>query len=246
MAYQRYGADCIVCENSVSVAARAAAEGGTGLYEVVTSDTSETNPDTALLAAQAIIANYCVFPDILQFQTDVSGWVLGQELTTALTAMGTLSTLVTGTWLIHQVDGTLVIPNDPRLQYLGFRYTVYIVNNSTVATYVQFFQQIAAPASTTPGASNPNSSAGAAASGPQFITDVLTGPTTIPANPLNSTGVSLTVTAIQDATGGHTVTFTSDFVVNASHVVNPAANSKTQWVFLGNGTNWIEQSYVQL
>ena len=248
VAYQRYGADCIVCENTASVNARAMAEGGTGHYEVLTADTSETNPDTALLAAQAIIVNYCVFPDLLQFETDIAGWVLGQEVTTALTGMGTLSSLVTGNWLIHQVDGKLVIPNDPRLQYLGFRYTVYIVNTSTVATYVQFFQQLAAPAATTPGASNPNSGAGAAASGPQFSTNILAGNiTNFSIDTTNNNGVQLTVSVTQAATGGpYTFTFNpAEFSVNAGDTMSTGASSVTIWVFQGNGTLWLETSYKQ-
>ena len=249
IAYQRYGADCIVCEDTASVATRAAAEGGTGLYEQLSSDTSETNPDTALQAAQAVLTAYDVIPASLQFQTDTAGWVLGQEVTTALTGMGTLSTLVTGNWLIQIVAGDLIIERTgPTKMYLPFRYTITLVDTSTIAAYVQFFQLLNTKPPTTPGPVNPTGGAGAGQSGTQFETFILSANGTVAsAGVLNSQGVTLIVTATQDGTGGWNFAFDpGSFSADPAHIVNPAANSSTQWTFLGNGTIFVEQAYKQL
>jgi hypothetical protein len=248
VAYQRYGDNNIVVEDSASVAARAAAEGGTGKYQAITNDSNETNPDTALLNAQSVLAAYDVLPGQLQFESDTAGWILGQELTTALTGMGTLSTLVTGNWLIYSVQADLVIEDDPRKLYIPFRYTVVIVNTSVIANYIQFFEGLAQQANTIPATTDPNAGSGAQQTGPQFETFILSANGTVAsAGTLGCAGVTLTVTATQDATGGWDFAFDpGSFSVDPSHVVNPAANSSTQWVFLGNGSIFVEQSYKQL
>ena len=248
IAYQRLGDDFITCQDSASVAARSAAEGGTGIYSHYDSDTSETNPDLALTTAQAVIANFDVLPDTLEYQTDTAGWVLGQEVPTALVNPAGISTLVSGNWLIYAVKGTIAIEYDPTLQYLGFRYTIQIVNTSVIANHIQFFQNLANKPSTALAPNSPNAGAGAGQSGTQFETFILSANGTVAsAGVLNSQGITLIVTATQDGTGGWNFAFDpGSFSVDPTHIVNPAANSSTQWTFLGNGTIFVEQAYKQL
>lgn len=250
--FQRYGSDCIAVENTADVILRAAAEDGTGKYQQLVSEVTGSDPVAGLTSAQSILAAYNTLPASLQFQTDTPGFVLGQQLAVSLINPVGLPMLVSGNWLIEEVSGSLVIPYDPRpgrTGEIGFRYTVTIINVTTQANYVQFFQRLGqtglALGSQSP--TSPNAGTGATSGQPanqtQFITEIVTADGFIPAENPAPVGVPLVVTVIQDGFGGHNITFVdADFAWNPSDTPNTSPGATTTYNFIGdaNTGKWLQ------
>jgi hypothetical protein len=93
-------------------------------------------PDGAIQEATAMVARYSLIPSTLQFQTDRPGVGIGRALTIAISFPAEAGGLLNGTWLVTEVDATLVPGLDQRAEPWGhFRYTIYAVNTAATAIF---------------------------------------------------------------------------------------------------------------
>jgi len=169
VSYYRLGADIIAVENTALVAARAAAEQGTGKYQQLAQDTSDINSSAGLLSAQQGLQLYGVLPIQIQIQTYRPGLLPGQLLTIAFPTgpAWNAPAFLNGAWLIQQVDAqyTPGLPDSwgsPPLIWdaatmtwinAGFTwasgqafgnivYTITAVNVPHIPNYVDFWKQV--------------------------------------------------------------------------------------------------------
>ena len=148
--YQRYAGDCIVVEDSASVATRAALENGTGKYQKITSDTSVTSNTLGYQTAQSTLAAYDVIPTSFSFVTYKAGLQTGQLLSISV-ASGYptgLAALVNGfEWVVQEIQADLV-PAKPYVNQTTapggghYRYTVTVINVNQIDSYLEFWQGI--------------------------------------------------------------------------------------------------------
>lgn len=101
VSYFPFGADTITIENSTLVAARAAIEDTSGIYENMVERTDMEDPILALELAQALLAAYSN-PQEMQIGTDRDGFVPGQLLT--IDSAQEFADYLNGDWLITQTD----------------------------------------------------------------------------------------------------------------------------------------------
>ena len=131
--YWRIGGDCIAVRDDALIAARAVIEHGTGKYEMLTDDSSETNVQSGLTFARAALTTYDDLPITFYFYTDSSaGLMPGLWLHLNYVGPANLAAMVNGYWLIQEVDATLI----PGSQI--WQYQVYVVN-ATVVNYLNFW-----------------------------------------------------------------------------------------------------------
>jgi hypothetical protein len=131
--YWRIGGDCIAVRDDALIAARAAIEHGTGKYEMLTDDSSETNCQSGLTFARAALTTYDDLPITFYFYTNSSaGLMPGLWLHLNYVGPANLAAMVNGYWLIQEVDATLI----PGSQI--WQYQVYVVN-ATVVNYLNFW-----------------------------------------------------------------------------------------------------------
>ena len=131
--YWRIGGDCIAVRDDALIAARAAIEHGTGKYEMLTDDSSETNVQSGLTFARAALTTYDDLPITFYFYTNSSaGLMPGLWLHLNYVGPANLAAMVNGYWLIQEVDATLI----PGSQI--WQYQVYVVN-ATVVNYLNFW-----------------------------------------------------------------------------------------------------------
>ena len=143
--YWRTGGDCIAVQNDAQVAARAVIEHGTGKYQLMTDDSSETNVQAGLTFARSALSSYSTLPITFYFYTNTSGLKPGLWLTLTYAGPANLAGLLNGNWLIQEVDATLI----PGSQI--WRYQVYVVN-ATVVNYLNFWLNLLGGTSNTLGA----------------------------------------------------------------------------------------------
>jgi hypothetical protein len=140
--YTRIGGDTVIVEDSALVATRAAVENGTGKYQVETSDTSQTSNTAGLAEAQATLTAYKALPTELTLTTYQPGLMPGQTLTVALdaTAQPVIAGLLNGSYVVQEVSGQLV----PTADYVGqnghYEYTVRVIDQAQVGTWLDFWQ----------------------------------------------------------------------------------------------------------
>jgi hypothetical protein len=154
--YQAAGSDFIVVENSAEVLRRAAIENGNGLYMQSISQTSITSNTQALQFVRAILAAYDSVPVSLSFTTYKPGLLPGQLLTVGITIPSYLAALLNGTWFIQEVSAELVplanvggVGGARWMQQTTapggghFRWTVTLINESQVQSWLAFWEQMA-------------------------------------------------------------------------------------------------------
>jgi len=140
--YTRIGGDTVIVEDSALVAARAVIENGTGKYQVETSDTEQTSNTAGLAEAQATLTAYKALPTELTLTTYQPGLMPGQTLTVALdaTAQPVIASLMNGSYVVQEVSGQLV----PTADYVGpnghYEYTVRVIDQAQVGTWLDFWQ----------------------------------------------------------------------------------------------------------
>lgn len=172
--YTRIGGDCIQVEDTAEVDARAIVESGTGKYQRVESDTSQTSNVAGLLEAQQALEAYGRIPVGFTFDTYVSGLAPGQVLTISVSDIppGIAALLAAQTWLVQEVQGALV-PKYPYLDPEGmpagaghYRYTVTVINVSVISSYLDFWSGIAGGGTSAAGSGTGGASAGGGGTSP--------------------------------------------------------------------------------
>lgn len=152
--YFRDGGDCIVCEDTADVVARAAIENGTGKYQQLQDEGDQNNPYIALNDAQQSIANFgpqsgaSAFPVEFTFDTFEPGFLPGQQLTVSISLPTGFGTLVNGNWFIEEIQAEqLPVSSSGMTPYLpGFghyKYTIKVVNVAQIGSYMDFWKQLA-------------------------------------------------------------------------------------------------------
>ncbi len=193
--YTRLGGDCIQVEDTAAVNLRAITEAGTGKYQRVESDTSQTSNIAGLLEAQQALAAYGTIPVSFSFETDVSGLQTGQYLTFAVADIPPgIQALVNPTfagspvinlnrWVIQEIQAAFITgpnPDDanPWLDQSAvpgaghYKYTVTVINATVIGSYLDFWEGLASGGGTSAG-SGGGGSAGGIGGGPTTITGVL-------------------------------------------------------------------------
>lgn len=179
--YTRLGGDCIQVEDTIAVNARALIEAGTGKYQRVESDTSQTSNVAGLLEAQQALEAYKVIPVSFSFETDVMGLATGQRLTFVVDDLppGIQALIVTAPndqWVIQEIQASFITGPDPNdaAPYLDqnavpggghYHYTVTVINAVVIGSYLDFWEGLSG-GGTAAGSSNiqPGSSGGGSAS----------------------------------------------------------------------------------
>lgn len=143
--YKPVGFGIITVDNPVEIAIRAAAEGGSGIYENLALRTDILTTDAGVAVAQTLLANNDEIVDTVTFQTDYAGLMPGMYTPINDTALG-----VNDNFLITQVVGALM--RQAGLDVL--RYTITAVNNNQPQTAVGMFAALVNVASPSGGSSN--------------------------------------------------------------------------------------------
>lgn len=145
--YTRAAGDCIVVEDTDQVIARAIIENGTGKYQQILDDTSNTSNTNGLQTAQSTLAAYSVLPISFSFHTVVKGLTPGMLLAISVTKPTGLGTLINGSsYVINKISAELLtkqpyldasVPNGGR-----YRYTVTVINVQQVAAWQDFWKHM--------------------------------------------------------------------------------------------------------
>ena len=153
--YNRVGGNVVICENTTLVQARAAIEQGTGLYQQLTSDPQNTSNAGLLQECQGALAAYSVIPEQLELQIFQPGLLPGQLLTIETIDSPTGIAEIAGSpgspqiWVVFEISAQLI----PLLPYMDtangvpggghFRYSVTLINQSQVGSYLDFWEGLA-------------------------------------------------------------------------------------------------------
>jgi hypothetical protein len=177
--YTRLGGDVIIVEDSALVRDRARIETGTGKYQKIISDSSQTSAQAGLAEAQAALAAYKELPVTFSFGTLRPGLTPGQLLTIELAGPGHdpanagHAALLAGaaeasggtprTWSVQEVSADLV-PAKPWLGgfYGHYRYTVRVIDVAQTADYVDFWEALGGTGDTAAGSAGAQGSTGSA------------------------------------------------------------------------------------
>tara|TARA_R110000868_G_scaffold103483_3_gene285005 strand:+ start:5457 stop:8369 length:2913 start_codon:yes stop_codon:yes gene_type:complete len=144
--YTRAASNCIVVEDTAQVISRAIIENGTGKYQQITDDSSNTSNTNGLQAAQATLAAYSVLPISFSFHTLVKGLTPGMLLAISVTKPTGLGTLINGSYVINTISAELLtkqpymdssIPGGGR-----YRYTVTVINQQQVSSWQDFWKDM--------------------------------------------------------------------------------------------------------
>lgn len=236
--YTRIGGDCIQVEDTSEVTARAIVESGTGKYQRVESDTSQTSNVAGLLEAQQALAAYGRIPVSFSFETYVSRLAPGQELAISISDIppGIAALLAAQTWLVQEVQGAL-IPQYPYLDPRGmpqasghYRCTVTVINVSVIGSYLDFWSGIAGGGTSAAGSGTGGASAGGGGTSPSIsLTTVeLGGVTTIGTRHILDffAGANIAVTAVDNPS-------------NDSIDVTIAGSSQIAFAYGGDGSDGV-------
>ncbi|HCS73352.1 MAG TPA: hypothetical protein DIW17_05700 [Clostridiales bacterium] len=98
--FVRAGDRIVTLQNDTEIAARAAVEGGTGVYGEVEENSNVQERNDALALAEELLARYGEhIPATISFTTNTAGFDAGQRLHVSLPSLG-----ASGNYLIEQVD----------------------------------------------------------------------------------------------------------------------------------------------
>ncbi len=170
--YKRYAGDCIICEDTAAVMLRAAAENGTGKYQQLVSDTTNTSNSLGLQKCQSTLAAFGTTPISFQFHAWKPGLEVGQLLSISLSSgePSGLNSLINGNWIVQEITGEL-IPTRPYVSQSvvsgggHYEYTVTVINVNQIFSYLEFWQGLgggnsAGSGSLTAGSTNDSVSVG--------------------------------------------------------------------------------------
>lgn len=130
--YQGYFPIIVESQETAEIAARAAIEGGSGLYEALEDMPDITRSSLAMNYADGFLRKYGQIPLTLQFDTFQDGLASGQLLTVNLPEHGILNQQ----YLISEVDVA-----DVKKTLL--KYTVTALSGERLGTWVDFFRGLA-------------------------------------------------------------------------------------------------------
>lgn len=132
--YRKLGGDVVEAVDTASIAARAAAEEGSGEYEHVTDDQNAVDAAVALQKAQALVDQYKSIALSVEFDTIKEGLRPGQVLTCSVTHPP-----VSGAWLVESIEGRV----DLECGEDDYRYSVRIIDGSRIGGWLQFWEKLA-------------------------------------------------------------------------------------------------------
>ncbi len=149
--YTRVAAAVVICEDSTLVQERAVIEQGTGMYQQLTSDSTNTSNVSLLQECQGALAAYSVIPQELNLEIFQPGLLPGQLLTIETEDSPEGIGIIAGspsepqTWVVFEISA-MMIPCDPYLKVPGaghFRYTIKLINQSQIGSYLDFWEGLA-------------------------------------------------------------------------------------------------------
>jgi len=144
IAYYRSGADCITVRDSVEVAARAAAEGGPGLYAQLMNDTNNTDARAAYIKVLTVLNQFKTIPKLFECGTLRPEYEPGQLLTITITSPTGASTDLNGLWLLQHVQGKLEGGYEKLPEPAGhFIYSIKVLSVNQIGTKVSFWETLA-------------------------------------------------------------------------------------------------------
>jgi hypothetical protein len=129
--YQGSFPNILVYDDLAEIAARAALEGGTGIYEAFQSGTDVLGDTAALTVAQAIIERYGRVPRTFSFQTLLDGFVAGQIVTVNWPTLG----FTADEMLIERID---VIDESAT----NLWYTLRCISGRDIGNWQEFWRSI--------------------------------------------------------------------------------------------------------
>lgn len=153
--YQRQAGDCVIVEDTAAVNARAAIEGGTGKYQALLDDSSNTSNTNLLQEVQAALGAYLEIPIKWSFRVWKPGLQPGDLLDLSLVSSPAgLAALISanGPWLVWEVSAKL-IPVQPWMdqsQVPGaghYEYTITVINASQISDYMDFWEGLSSGSS---------------------------------------------------------------------------------------------------
>ena len=136
VSYYRLGAAFIVVEDTALIAARAAIEHGTGLYQQLMLDTANADPVAGTTEAQNALAEFRELPETLVLATYVYGYQVGQYITLALTNPLIAAPVVNGQWRVQALTATYMAGQGRFLYMLT-------LTSAAVASWQSFWEQFA-------------------------------------------------------------------------------------------------------
>jgi hypothetical protein len=235
IAYTRYAGDCIVCENTADVLARAAAEGGTGKYQQLVSDTSNTSNTNGLQECQATLAAFLTPPIQFSFTVWKPGLMPGQLITLDFGSANPtgLAALVNsgGPWLVQEVSAELVKVPKGLYRYMNqttvpggghYKYTVTVINAAQIFGYLEFWQGLG-------GGGNSGGLVGGIPASPTTGGGGGSSSNIVILNMLSPANASVTPDASKES---NYVLLTADLLVAAPINFSPAAGQITLWQFI--------------
>ena len=152
MSYVRSGGDVLTVMNGMGAAL------GLGTNYQIMQANGAVTLSQAVKQAAAALARYSTLPATLQFMCDWPGWSVGHFATIAITRPLEMPALLNGSWIVQEVQGTLVpgmerqVDNfDPSLVGIAplpdpgghFRYTYYLINTLGIQTWQDVINQLA-------------------------------------------------------------------------------------------------------
>jgi hypothetical protein len=145
--YRRYGADTVAVENTTLVNERAAIEHGTGKYQLLIDQSSAiADWQDGYNLALANLNAWDTIPDTFSFQTDSPGQAglltPGMNIEIGITKPTGIAALVSGTWLVREVDAVLIAGYADGVSG-HFRYTITVINTTSIVNYISFWTQLA-------------------------------------------------------------------------------------------------------
>lgn len=135
--YRALGGDVITITDWDEVAARAAAEGGTGRYEHLAEDTSIVDASTGLAKCQALLDSYKHIPKTVDYDTLKHDLTPGEVIAVDMTDPD-----LSGNFLVNAIHGYYT----PGFGH--FRYRVTVIDQTRVATWLQFWESLGATSGT--------------------------------------------------------------------------------------------------
>lgn len=133
--YRALGADVVTIRDWTAIAERQAAEGGTGIYEQLTEDTSIVDGNIALATCQAILDAYKVIPTTIEYHTLKHDLTPGQVIDVAISSPD-----VSGNFMVQSIDASYVPFAEADLQH--FTYIVKLIDQTRVKTWLQFWESL--------------------------------------------------------------------------------------------------------
>ncbi len=122
----------VVSSNDNAIAARAAVEGGSGVYEEIIDDESLDTVDLANDKAAALLRRYGRIPERIDFQTDTTGLRAGQLVSILSPDNG-----VDGDYFIESIDAS-----DPGAADGRIRHDVTAILGERLDNWIDFFRRL--------------------------------------------------------------------------------------------------------